>query len=241
SEIVVRAPDGDLGADPMIVSAREGATAPFEIGENAVAPLGVERVYPRFEEIVEIHCQAAAKGTGTITYRGAIAIMRCVAPGPSASLLRDADKTGVGRQQQRAILHVPVAIDRLSRGIGGAFALRLGLDLGRAAAKGVIADPDPLPGGLAGRGRLRRGRIGAERAAAAQGRRRDQQKGGAEAHAVSAKARSRKRPAAIRRASAPIRATSCTPVGRPLSPQIAGSVRQGVPSRVHMRLKTGSP
>ena len=52
-----------IGADPMIVSAREGAAAPFEIGENAVAPLGVERVYPRFEEIVEIHCQAAAKGT----------------------------------------------------------------------------------------------------------------------------------------------------------------------------------
>src|SRR5947199_103467 len=163
------------------------------------------------------------------------------APEPSASFLRDADKAGAGRQQQRAILHVPVAIDRLSRGIGGAFVLRLSLDLGRAAAKAVIADPDPLPGGLAGRGRLRQGRIGAERAAAAQGRRRDQQKGGAKAHAVSAKARSRKRPAAIRRASAPIRATSCTPVGRPLSPQIAGSVRQGVPSRVHMRLKTGSP
>src|SRR5439155_16003310 len=165
----VRAPDGDLGADPMIVSAREGAAAPFEIGENAVAPLGVERVYPRFEEIVEIHCQAAAKGTGTITYRGAIAIGRCVAPGPSASLLRDADKAGAGRQQQRAILHVPVAIDRLSRGIGGELALRLSLDLGRAGSEGGIGEPDPLPGGLAGRGRLWQGRLGTEEGATAQG------------------------------------------------------------------------
>ena len=63
AEIVVRAPDGDLGADAMIVGARETAAAPFEIGEDPVAALGVERVYARFEEIVEIHWQAAAKGT----------------------------------------------------------------------------------------------------------------------------------------------------------------------------------
>ena len=44
AEIVVRAPDGDLGADPVIESAWKTAAAPLEIGEDAVAALGAQRV-----------------------------------------------------------------------------------------------------------------------------------------------------------------------------------------------------
>ena len=36
-------------------------------------------------------------------------------------------------------------------------------------------------------------------------------------------------------------ADQLNPVGRPLSPQLAGTVAHGVPSRVHMRLNTGFP
>ena len=44
AEIVVRAPDGDLGADPVIKGARKTAAAPLEIGKDAVAPLSAQRV-----------------------------------------------------------------------------------------------------------------------------------------------------------------------------------------------------
>ena len=55
AEIVVRAPYRDLGADAVIVGAREPAAAPFEIGEDAVAPLGAERVEALFEKAVVVH------------------------------------------------------------------------------------------------------------------------------------------------------------------------------------------
>jgi len=42
-EIVVRAPDGDLGADAVIEGARETAAAPFEVGEDG--PLGAQHDY----------------------------------------------------------------------------------------------------------------------------------------------------------------------------------------------------
>jgi hypothetical protein len=40
AEIVVRAPDGDLGADPVIEGARKMVAAALEVGGDAVAPLG---------------------------------------------------------------------------------------------------------------------------------------------------------------------------------------------------------
>jgi len=43
AEIVVRAPDGDFGTDPMIKGARKMAAAPLEVGGDALAPLGARR------------------------------------------------------------------------------------------------------------------------------------------------------------------------------------------------------
>ena len=61
AEIVVRAPHRDLGADAVVEGARKAAAAPFEIGEDPVAALGVERVDARPEEAVEIHIASTAK------------------------------------------------------------------------------------------------------------------------------------------------------------------------------------
>src|SRR6202022_5145334 len=55
AEIVVRAPDGDLGADAVIEGAREAAAAPLEIGKDAIPPLGVQRTEAVFEEALVIH------------------------------------------------------------------------------------------------------------------------------------------------------------------------------------------
>src|ERR1700737_2540657 len=55
AEIVVRAPDGDLGADAVIESARKPTAAPFEIGEDAVPPLGVQCIEALSEEALVIH------------------------------------------------------------------------------------------------------------------------------------------------------------------------------------------
>jgi len=55
AEIIVRAPDGDLGADAVVEGAREAAAAPLEIGEDAVAPLGAQRVEALTEEPLVIH------------------------------------------------------------------------------------------------------------------------------------------------------------------------------------------
>jgi len=55
AEIVVRAPHRDLGADAVIIGARKTAAAPLEIGKDAVAPLGAQRVEALFEEAFVIH------------------------------------------------------------------------------------------------------------------------------------------------------------------------------------------
>ncbi len=44
AEIIVRAPDRHLGADPVIEGAGKTTTAPLEIGEDSVAPLAAKRV-----------------------------------------------------------------------------------------------------------------------------------------------------------------------------------------------------
>src|SRR4029077_19757406 len=55
AEIIVRAPHRDLGADAVIIGARKAAAAPFEIGEYAISPLGVQRVQTPSEEALVIH------------------------------------------------------------------------------------------------------------------------------------------------------------------------------------------
>ena len=55
AEIVVRAPDGDLGADAVIEGARKAAAAPLEIGKDAISPLGAQRIEALFEEALVIH------------------------------------------------------------------------------------------------------------------------------------------------------------------------------------------
>jgi len=57
AEIVVRAPDGDLVADPVIEGPRKAAATPFEIGEDAVPPLGPQHIEALFEEAFVIHCR----------------------------------------------------------------------------------------------------------------------------------------------------------------------------------------
>ena len=58
AEIIVRAPHRDLGPDAVIVSPREAAAAPLEVGEDAVSPLGAERVEALFEKSVVVHVSA---------------------------------------------------------------------------------------------------------------------------------------------------------------------------------------
>src|SRR5882762_7633517 len=55
AEIVVRAPDGDLGADAVIEGARKAAAAPLEIGKDAIPPLGAQRTEALVEEALVIH------------------------------------------------------------------------------------------------------------------------------------------------------------------------------------------
>ena len=57
AEIVVRAPDGDLGADPVIEGARKIAAAPLEVGEHAVPSLGAQHLQALSEEPFVIHCR----------------------------------------------------------------------------------------------------------------------------------------------------------------------------------------
>jgi hypothetical protein len=54
-EIIVRAPHGDLGADPVIEGARKAAAAPLEIGEDAIPPLGAQRAEALSEKALVIH------------------------------------------------------------------------------------------------------------------------------------------------------------------------------------------
>ena len=59
AEIVVRAPDGDLGADPVIEGARKMVAAPIEVGGDAVAPVGGLDVRLTRAEIDRISAAAA--------------------------------------------------------------------------------------------------------------------------------------------------------------------------------------
>src|SRR5262249_40117849 len=61
AEIVVRTPDGDLGTDPVIKGPRKAAAAPLEIGKDAVAPLGAQRIETLFKEAFVIHYRRRAK------------------------------------------------------------------------------------------------------------------------------------------------------------------------------------
>jgi hypothetical protein len=54
-EIVVRAPDGDLGADPMIIGPRKPAATPLEIGKDAIASLAPQRAELPLEKTLVIH------------------------------------------------------------------------------------------------------------------------------------------------------------------------------------------
>jgi hypothetical protein len=49
AEIVVRAPYRHLAVEPVVVGAGKATAAPFEIGEDAIAALGVKFVDPLFE------------------------------------------------------------------------------------------------------------------------------------------------------------------------------------------------
>jgi len=55
AKIVVRAPDRDLGADPMIKGARKAAAAPLEVGKDALAILCMQLNEALFEEAFVVH------------------------------------------------------------------------------------------------------------------------------------------------------------------------------------------
>jgi len=55
AEIVVRAPDGHLGADAVVEGPRKPPASPLEIGKDAVPPLGAQRVEALSEEALVIH------------------------------------------------------------------------------------------------------------------------------------------------------------------------------------------
>ncbi|SRR5260370_134998 len=78
AEVVVRAPHGDLGADAVVEGARKAAAAPFEIGEDPVASLGMERIEARLEEIVEVHgCDSRSELRNDSTLAGLWHGARC--------------------------------------------------------------------------------------------------------------------------------------------------------------------
>jgi hypothetical protein len=58
AEIIVRAPDRDLGPDAVIVSPREPAAAPFEVGKDTISSFGAKRVEALFEKFVVVHFSA---------------------------------------------------------------------------------------------------------------------------------------------------------------------------------------
>ena len=55
AEIIVRAPDGDLAAYPVIESPRKTTAAPLEIGKDAVAPFRAQRVEALLEKTFVVH------------------------------------------------------------------------------------------------------------------------------------------------------------------------------------------
>jgi hypothetical protein len=64
AEIIVGAPDGDFAGSVRAVPQRRGKTAgnAFQIGEDAVAPLGLQRIEGGMEETLVIHRLTAAEG-----------------------------------------------------------------------------------------------------------------------------------------------------------------------------------
>jgi hypothetical protein len=55
AEIVVRTPHGDLGPDAMVKGARKLPAAPIEIGKDAVATFGAQRIEALSEEAFVVH------------------------------------------------------------------------------------------------------------------------------------------------------------------------------------------
>ena len=54
AELVVRAPDRDLGIDAVIKGWKPAAAA-LNVGENAIPAFDAERIETPFEEAVEVH------------------------------------------------------------------------------------------------------------------------------------------------------------------------------------------
>ena len=67
AEVVDRAPDGDLGADPVIEGARKMAAPPLGVGEDAVALLGAQPLQALSEEAFVIHRNCAPSISGAAT------------------------------------------------------------------------------------------------------------------------------------------------------------------------------
>src|SRR5580693_894055 len=63
AEIVVRAPDGDLGADAVIEGPRKAAAAALEIGKDPVPPLGAQCIQTLLEVALVIHAGPAVAVT----------------------------------------------------------------------------------------------------------------------------------------------------------------------------------
>src|SRR5438132_7663236 len=94
AEIIVRAPDGNLGPDPMIESAREAAATPLEIGKDAVAPLGAQRIEALTEEGFVVHRRHAQQNVRFemgAQYKWYASILRKRGSAPCPRLFRGLD------------------------------------------------------------------------------------------------------------------------------------------------------
>src|SRR5712671_3397906 len=68
AEIIVRAPHRHLGADAVVIGAREAPAAPLQIGEHAIPPLGARCLKALVEEAFVIHRQCASSIPGAATW-----------------------------------------------------------------------------------------------------------------------------------------------------------------------------
>src|SRR5215472_8846543 len=55
AEVVVRTPNGHLGADAVIKGTRKTTATPLEIGKDAIAPLGKQPLQALFEKAFVVH------------------------------------------------------------------------------------------------------------------------------------------------------------------------------------------
>src|SRR6266446_1408995 len=65
AKVIVGAPDGDLGPDPMIEGARKATATPLEIGKDAVAPFRAQRVEALTEEGFVVHRRHAQQSSAS--------------------------------------------------------------------------------------------------------------------------------------------------------------------------------